>query len=102
MKKSHCFLENILPFPATITMYVLDVVCCTRQKVSAAKDKCRISRHRVEVDQIAINLDTTIVDTTINPLLLLLLPIAIDYDHNFEWVAFFIHFGSFCVPPVTR
>ena len=67
-------------------------------KVSAAKDKCRISRHRVEVDQIAINLDTTIVDTTINPLLLLLLlPIAIDYDHNFEWVAFFIHFGSFCV-----
>ena len=43
-------------------------------KVSAAKDKCRISRHRVEVDQIAINLDgTTIVDTTINPLLL---PIA--------------------------
>ena len=69
-----CFLENILPFPATITMYVLDVVCCTRQKVSAAKDKCRISRHRVEVDQIAINLDTTIVDTTINPLLLPSIP----------------------------
>ena len=42
-----------------------------RVGLTVAKDKCRISRHRVEVDQIAINLDgTTIVDTTINPLLL--------------------------------
>ena len=34
-----------------------------------AKDKCRISRHRLLVDQIAINLDTTIVDKPINLLL---------------------------------
>ena len=69
--------------PLYIPIFLQNIKCplqdtsklsATMPKVSAAKDKCRISRHRVEVDQIAINLDTTIVDTTINPLLLPSIP----------------------------